>query len=83
MSNVLQAMLQKKENVGLLGRLYFWHLPVSEEFMVPQSVKPIPDLASIAHLLIIAREIFQYNLEFCFKKHASDLQNQATYGNLK
>ncbi|CAF3956652.1 unnamed protein product [Rotaria sordida] len=69
----LQVMHQKKEDVGVLGRLNIWYLPSSQAFVPPRHSKLISDIASIDHLLIIAHELFQYSLEFRFQKHASDV----------
>jgi hypothetical protein len=82
MSSTLQVMHQKKENVGVLGRLNIWYLPSSQEFLPPQNSKLVPDIASIDHLLIIAHEILQHCPEFRFKKHASDVITNNMIGRL-
>lgn len=73
MCSTLQHMHQKKENVGVLGRLHMWHLQSFYDFLPPQSTKIVPDIASVDHLVIIAHEIYQYSPEFRFKKHAADV----------
>ncbi|CAF4302584.1 unnamed protein product [Rotaria sp. Silwood2] len=73
MSATLQAMHQKKENIGILGRLGIWHLPTITEFIPPQSVKLTQDIASIDHLLIIGHEIVQKPHEFRFQKYTCDI----------
>ena len=73
MSSTLQVMHQKKENVGILGRLNLWHLSSSQAFIPPQHSKIIADIASIDHLLVIGHELFQHSPEFRFQKHASDM----------
>ena len=75
-------MHQKKENVGILGRLNIWHLPSRQDFVAPQNSKVIVDIASIDHLLIIAHEIVHYSPEFRFKKHASDVKTDSIIGEL-
>lgn len=74
--------IKKKENVGVLGRLSFWHLSSSQAFIPPQQVKIIHDIASIDHLLIIAHELFQYSPEFRFQKHASDVAKKHVIGKM-
>ncbi|CAF3850791.1 unnamed protein product [Adineta steineri] len=73
MSATLQVMHQKKENVGVLGRINMWHLSSSGEFNPPKFSKLIPDIASIDHLLIIAHQLFAYSPEFRFQKYISDV----------
>ncbi|CAF4458914.1 unnamed protein product [Rotaria socialis] len=76
MSSTLQMMHQKKENLGILGRLNIWHLQSLNEFVPPRHSKLVSDIASIDHLFIIAHEIYQHNPEFRFKKHATDTVTQ-------
>ena len=73
MSSTLQVMHQKKENIGVLGRLNLWHLSSSQTFIPPQHSKITSDIASIDHLLLIGHELFQHSPEFRFQKHASDM----------
>ena len=80
MANTLQHMHQKKENVGVLGRLHLWHVQSFNDFLLPQSTKIVSDIASIDHLVIIAHEFFQFNPEFRFKKHAADVAIDITEG---
>jgi hypothetical protein len=72
MAATLQAIHQKHEDVGLLGRLNIWHIQTVTEFLPPPSAQLINDVASVDHLLIIAHEIVKYSPEFRFKKHMSD-----------
>ena len=81
-SSTLQVMHQKKENVGMLGRMNFWYLPSSRSFVPPQKFKIIRDIASIDHLLIIGHELFQYSPEFRFQKFASDVQKENVIGKM-
>lgn len=82
MSNTLQNMHQKRENVGLLGRLHIWHLQSFREFLPPQSLKIVSDIASVDHLVLIVHELCQFNAEFRFKKHADDIIDYSCIGEL-
>jgi hypothetical protein len=82
MSATLQVMHQKKENVGVLGRLNIWYLQSSHDFLPPRNSKLISDIASIDHLLVIGHEIFQHCPEFRFKKHPSDVTINNVVGKL-
>ena len=82
MSSTVQIMHQRKENVGILGRLHLWHVQSHSEFIRPHSAKLVSDIASVDHLLIIAREIYKYDIEFRFKKHATDVKSYNNIGKI-
>lgn len=83
MSSTLQTMHQKKENLGILGRLNIWHLQSLNEFAPPRYSTLVSDIASIDHLFVIAHELYRHNPEFRFKKHATDTVTQVITSRLK